>query len=103
MFENLPILVIFISTAIAIFGVLFYSSKIDSLINNWAEENGYKIVSKQTKSFSMGPFSSSPKLGQRVFYVEVIDKAGNKKQAWIRCYTRWTEISPSKVEVQWDN
>jgi len=101
--EDTLVLMVFLATAIGIFGVLFYSSKIDSLINNWAEENGYKIVSKQTKSLSMGPFSSSPKLGQRVFYVEVVDKAGNKKHAWIRCYTRWTEISPSNVEVKWDN
>lgn len=103
MSENLPILVIFISTAIAIFSVILHSSKINSLIDKWAEENAYKIVSKQTKSLSIGPFSSSPKLGQRVFYVEVVDKAGNKKQAWIRCYSSWTEISPSQIEVKWDS
>ncbi|MBK7992576.1 MAG: hypothetical protein IPK14_03940 [Blastocatellia bacterium] len=101
--QDTLLLMVFLATVIGIFGVLFYSSKINFLIDKWAKENGYKIVSKQVKSFSMGPFSSSPKLGQRVFYVEVIDKSGNKKLAWVRCYTRWTEIFPNKIEVEWDS
>jgi hypothetical protein len=74
-----------------------------SLLQLWAEINGYRIVRKEYRTFFRGPFFWSSSKGQTVYYVVVEDSAGERRSGYVRCGGWWLGLLSDRVEVRWDD
>jgi hypothetical protein len=73
-----------------------------SLLHQWAEQNGYRIVRQEYRTFFRGPFFWSSSKGQTVYHVVVEDSAGNRRSGYVRCGGWWLGLLSDRVEVRWD-
>lgn len=72
-----------------------------SLVDRWAQENGYAILDQQYRPVNRGPFWMASG-GQRVFYVTVRDREGRRRTGYIRCGDLFLGLLSPQVEVRWD-
>jgi hypothetical protein len=86
-----------------ILAMVWHFGRSSSLLRQWAEENGYRIVRKRYRNFFKGPFFWTSTSGQTVYYVTVEDDAGNRRSGWARCGGWWFGLLSNHVEVRWDN
>jgi hypothetical protein len=73
-----------------------------SLLHQWAEKNGFRIVRQEYRSFFKDPFFWTSSKGQTVYYVVVEDSAGTQRSGWVRCGGWWLGLLSDNVEVRWD-
>jgi hypothetical protein len=80
---------------------LQYSSA-RSLLEHWAENNGYQILDRSLNytRFPKTHFSSKQSKYDLVYYVALLDREHHRKNAWVRCPGG---IFPREVEVIWDD
>jgi hypothetical protein len=88
---------------IVIAGFLWHFGRSNSLLDQWAERNGYEIVRREHRSFFKGPFFWTSTRGQSVYYVVVEDEAGNRRSGYARCGGWWFGLLSNNVEVRWDD
>jgi hypothetical protein len=92
--------------ALVIFAVIFTLvwryGRSGSLLSEWAAQNGYRIIHEEYRYLRKGPFFWTTSKGQTVYYVVVLDSAGNKRRGWVRCGSWWFGLLSDKVEVRWD-
>jgi hypothetical protein len=96
---------LFAVAAIAVLiGLSFWwqSSRSSSLLQRWAEENGYRIVRREYRTFFRGPFFWNSSKGQTVYYVVAEDSAGARRSGYVRCGGWWLGLVSDRVEVRWD-
>lgn len=74
----------------------------NSLLHQWAEQNGYRIVRQEYRTFFRGPFFWSSSKGQTVFYVVVENSAGARRSGYVRVGGWWLGLLSDRVEVRWD-
>ncbi len=74
----------------------------ESVLNDWATANGFKIVSVKP-----GPYSSSRVLfstrSQQEFRITVRDKYGVLKSGLARCVRTGVRSAGVQVDVRWDD
>jgi hypothetical protein len=61
------------ATSIAALSIWWHFSRSNSLLQKWAADSGYRIVSQEYRTFSKGPFFWTSNKGQTVYYVVVED------------------------------
>jgi hypothetical protein len=97
---------VFIIIALAVLVVLtmvWHFGRSNSLLNNWAAQNGYRIIRREYRTFFKGPFFWTSSKGQTVYYVVVEDSDGNKRSGWLRCGGSWFGLLSDHTEVRWDD
>jgi hypothetical protein len=67
------------------------------LLEKWADQNGYRIVSRK-----YGPFYWTPQ-GQIVYSVTVEDEQGNQRHGWVRCGSWLLGLLSAHVDVWWED
>ena len=87
---------------VVILVLVWHFSRSNSLLQKWAAQNGYKIVSQEYRTFFRGPFFWTTTKGQTVYYVTVEDTPGNRRAGWVRCGGWWFGLMSDAVEVRWD-
>ena len=93
----LPILgLAFFAYAIVI--IVWWVSRSQKILENWATVNNYRIVSSEFRQFSQGPFTWSP--NGTVYYVKVETADGQTRRGWVRC-GGWF-LGLDAAEVWWD-
>ena len=98
----LPAVVIVIFVAFAIVMLIFHFSRARSILEHWAEENGYEIVSSQRRWFG-GTFWWRRSRGQEVYYVTIRTPAGQIRKGWVRCGGWFGGVLFSnQADVEWD-
>ena len=74
-----------------------------SLIEQWADKNGYRIVSRKYRWLRKGPFFWTSSRGQTVYYVTMEDVQGNQRHGWVRCGSWFFGLLSDYVEVSWED
>jgi hypothetical protein len=76
-------------------------TRAQSVLEHWAGENGYDILSKERRWFG-GPFWWRKTNDQVVFYVTVRTSEGQIRRGWIRCGSWFLGILSNRADVEWD-
>jgi hypothetical protein len=101
------LLPVFAIAGLAVFAGLalwWQFSRSRSLLEQWAERNGYHILSRRYRSFFKGPFFWTSSRGQAVYHVTVEEKEGGRRRSgWVRCGGWFLGLLSDNVEVQWDD
>jgi hypothetical protein len=101
-----PLLPILLIAGVAAFGGLmlwWHFSRSASLLDRWAERNGYRVLDREYRSFFKGPFFWTTSEGQTVYHVTVEDKEGRRRTGWVRCGGWFLGLLSDNVEVRWDD
>ena len=96
------VLVIFI----AIIGIAFTigrHSKAAGFLDNWAHQNGYRLISAQRKTFFRGPFFFTTGKHQLVYRITVETPDGTQHSGYARVGGFMVGLFSDKVDVRWDN
>ena len=91
--------------ALAVFIMLalwWHFGQSSSLLHQWAEKNGYRIVRQEYRHLFKGPFFWTSAKGQTVYHVVVEDSTGARRSGWVRCGGWWLGLLSDNVEVRWD-
>ncbi len=88
--------------AVATLAIVWHFSRSSDLLHQWAERHGYRIVQQEYRNFFKGPFFWTSSKGQTVYYVTVEDRAGHRRNGWVRCGGWFLGLLSNDVEVRWD-
>ena len=95
-----PVLVIL---AIIPLWVVWYYSRANHLLQDWARHNGLQILHKQMRFLRRGPFLFRSTTRHVVFYVAVADRGGRTRHAWVRCGGWLIGLLSDRVTVEWQD
>ena len=82
--------------------ITWFYRRAAAILQRWAQENDFQIVSSEPRILSRGPFFWTSSNAQVVYYVTVIDMAGRTRRGYVRCGSFWGGILSDKAEVRWD-
>jgi hypothetical protein len=88
---------------VIVLGLVWHFERSNSLLHQWAAQNGYRIISQKYRNFFKGPYFWTSTRGQTVYYVVVEDPDGNTRSGWVRCGSWWFGLLSDNVEVHWDD
>jgi len=86
---------------VMVVAVVWSFSRGRTLLNRWAQENGFQILHSEIRTLCAGPFTWTSSRNQIVYFVRVLDKEGREHSGWVRCGSFWRGISSDKTEVRW--
>jgi hypothetical protein len=81
--------------------VVWHCSRARNILKQWADGNGYEILSSEQRWLRRGPFWLSS-AGQEIFYVTIRTSDGGLKSGWVRCGSSFLGILVKQADVQWD-
>lgn len=81
--------------------IAWHLSKSASLLQRWADDNGFRILRSEYRNFVRGPYFWTTTRGQTGYRVSVEDKAGTVRGGWVRCGSWWLGLLSDRVEVRW--
>jgi hypothetical protein len=96
----LPIVVAVIIIAIAM--MIWHYVRAGQILEHWAKDNGYEILSSEHRWLRRGPFFWWTGRGQEVYYVTVRTPDGKLRRGWIRCGSYFWGVLSDSAEVRWD-
>jgi hypothetical protein len=91
------------SIAVAVLSLIWHFGRSDSILQKWAQQKGFHLVKQQYCWFFTGPFFWTSSRGQTVYFVTVVDEAGNQRNAWVRCGGWFLGLLSDHVDVAWDD
>jgi hypothetical protein len=83
--------------------IVWSNSRGLSMLDVWASENGYDILSREACWFFRGPFFWGTSEGQKVYKVTLRDQDGRVRHGYARCGGYWLGLWTDRVEVRWDD
>ena len=92
--------------AILLVGVVacvWHINRSRSLLEEWAGQNGYRVIESSYRSIMRGPFFWTTSKGQTVYRVTVEDRTGRVRSGWVRCGSFWGGLLSDPVQVRWDD
>jgi hypothetical protein len=87
----------------ATLAIVWHFGRSNSVLQQWATQNGYRIVRQEYRTFFKGPFFWTSTKGQTVYYVVVEDSGGNRRSGWVRCGSWWFGLLSDNADVRWDD
>jgi hypothetical protein len=97
--EWLVVLVVLLGIGV----LIFHYRRAGSILDNWAAENGYRILESELRWSGRGPFFFTTARGQEVYRVTVEDQGGTIRRGYVRCGSYFFGMLSDKAEVRWDN
>ena len=80
-------------------GMLIWTfSRSRQMLERWAADNSYEILSSQLRWLRKGPFFWTSSKGQVVYYVAVRTPEGHTKRGWVRRGSFWREFCRTKCK-----
>ena len=101
--DGLPIVGILAIAALAIAALTWHFSRSRSVLEQWADEQGFEILSSEYRNFARGPFFWTSSQGQTVYFVTVRDGGGRVRSGWVRCGGWFSGLMTDKAEVRWED
>ena len=83
--------------------MIWHFSRSRSVLEQWAEANGYEILHSEFRNLFRGPFFWTSSKGQTVYYVRVRGRDGHERSGWVRCGGFWAGLFSDKAEVRWED
>lgn len=68
-------------------------------ITIWAEEHQYQIIQSKHCYLDFGPFDGRDHRKNQVFLLDILNKQGAQRQAWVCCYAPYFEIANIQFEA----
>ena len=100
----IPILfVIIFIVGLAVLSIICHISRSNSLLEQWAQRNGFQIIRQEYRHFLRGPFSWTTSKGQTVYHVTVEDSHGHRRHGWVRCGGWFLGLLSNHVDVRWED
>ena len=96
-------LIIAAAVIFAILVMVWHYSQSRSVLEQWAAENSYRILSAEHRHLVRGPFFWTTSKGQTVYRVKVEDSSGRIREGWVRCGSWVFGLLSDKVQVRWDD
>ena len=87
---------------LAIGGMVWRASRGQDILDSWAEQNGFEIVSRDRRSVVTGPYFFSKTKGQDVYYVTVQYPDGKQRSGYVRVGGAILGMVSDAVDVTWD-
>ncbi|MBC8290703.1 MAG: hypothetical protein H8E37_10350 [Planctomycetes bacterium] len=94
-----------IPAAILAFVVLIVSwsySRSRTILNRWADESGYEVLSSEFRWIFKGPYFWKSSRNQTVFRVTVTEESDEIRTGWVRCGSFWLGVIVDQTDVTWD-
>lgn len=88
---------------LAVGSVVWAQSRGKSLLETWAYQNGYEILSREECWFFRGPFFWSTSRGQKVYKVTVREAEGGVRNGYVRVGGFWLGLWSDQVDVRWSD
>jgi hypothetical protein len=101
MADTFMLFMIFIGVVFSVF-IIFHYSRTNSILEYWAESNGYEIMSREHRFFRLGPFWWRKSKSHEVYYVTIRTLDGEIRRGWVRCGSWFWGIFTNKADVEWD-
>lgn len=89
--------------AAAIGSIVWAQSRGKSMLETWAHQNGYEILSSEECWFFSGPFFWTSSKGQKVYKVTVSEAEGRIRSGYVRCGSFWLGLWSDRVDARWDD
>jgi hypothetical protein len=96
-----PIFGIVIFVAFGVAMLIFHFSRAKSILEQWAETNGFELLSSERRWFG-GTFWWRKSKGQEVYYVTIRTPDGQIRKGWVRCGGWFLGILSDQADVEWD-
>ena len=87
----------------AIVMIAWHFSRSRSLLDQWAADNGFRIIESSYRNLVRGPFFWTTSKGQTVYRVTVEDGSGRRRSGWVRCGGWFLGLLSDRVQVRWDD
>lgn len=72
------------------------------ILQKWADDNGFEILEKSSRTFLTGPFFFRASHKQTVYRVTVGTKTGEVRTGWVACGSYWWGLCLNQAQVRWD-
>jgi hypothetical protein len=95
--------IIIIVIVVGLFATIWHFSRSSSVLDQWAAENGYRIISQNYRHLVKGPFFLRSGKGHAVYYVTVEDESGRQRSGYVRIGGWIAGVLSDKVTVEWDS
>ena len=96
------ILIALLMIVLVVASIAWTFSRSRSLIQEWADENGYRLLDYEYRWIARGPFFWTTSKGQTVYRVTIEDGRGNVRKGWVRCGSWLAGLWSHRVDVRWD-
>ena len=73
-----------------------------SMLDRWAKENGYRIVSSKVRRFALHPFFLTTSSAQSILRIHAVDRRGQLRSGWARCGHFVAGLLTDDVSIRWD-
>ena len=96
------------SLAVTLFGYRLCTSitQVDDALPRWAKEHGFRIISKESRTFFQGPFNSVFRAllaaYRPAYYVTLEDQRHRQRKAWVRLGWWCFVVFRESIEVRWE-
>ena len=101
--EGSQIFTVLVILGLAVLSMVWHSSRSNTVLEQWAEDNDLEILSSEYCHFLRGPFFWTTSRGQTVYYVSVRPSSGEEKTGWVRCGGFFLGLMSDAAEVRWED
>ncbi len=98
----IPVLAFLAFITFVIVTMFWHFSRSRQVLENWASDNNYRIMSSEYCFFFKGPFFWTSSQYQSVYYVTIETAGGQTKSGWVRCGGWFSGLFSNTAEVRWD-
>jgi hypothetical protein len=88
---------------VAAFSFCWHFRRSRSVLDQWAEKNGFEILHSEYRHLFKGPFTLWSSKDQTVYRVRVRDREGTERSGWVRCGGWFLGLMSDRIEVKWDD
>ena len=74
-----------------------------SMVDRWAERNGYRLIASEYRTLWQGPFFWPHSKGQMVYHVTVETPDGQQRHGFVRVGGWLTGLLSDRVDVRWED
>ena len=97
---ELSVLLVFL---ILVFVLLRWNySRARRILEHWAQNNGYEILSSERRVFRKGPFFWTANNGQEVYFVMIRTSEGKTQRGWVCCGSWFWGTFVDTTKVRWE-
>ena len=89
-----------ITVVVSVLFLMFLRAR--QILETWAEEKGYEILSSDLRFLSRGPYTWTLFGKQWVFHVVVRDHERTVRTGFVKCGSFWWGIWINRAEAKWD-
>lgn len=100
----MPALVILLFIVMFVFSIVMWIRRMSiaqDRVDQWAQQNGYEIISRQRRTMFRGPFWLTTSKSQEVYEITVRDRDGNQREGYVRVGGMFLGMMSDNLEVRW--